>query len=107
MNTVLKTEILASIKNDEIQNTILKDLIKDKNRKIRLLMIINIVISVLLFASMFFSICYIKKSMCYSSATDTIIREASELVELNISTPQRNDSKFTRGMNVSGNKKDK
>lgn len=101
-SSLLKVEEL--IKDDKIQLSILKDYIKDKNKKITVLKIANIILTLLVTISLSFTVITYKRSF-HSQTTETIITELTSvaMTELSAETTHQVD----RSKNVNRNKKDK
>ncbi len=110
ITALAETDIITRIKQDsEIQMSVLKDLVRDKNRKIRLLKAANITISILLVIAVVFSALILRMNANRNFGDEEkTVREMREVIEIAATVPEKKDSKqFIRSRDVSRNKKDK
>lgn len=103
-SALLQSDFEELIKGDKLQLSILKDYVKDKDRKITVLKIANIILALLLIFSLSFTVITCKKSY-QAQTTETVIQELNSVntTELSAETTHQVD----RSKNVSRNKKDK
>ncbi len=103
-NALLEEDFKKLIKEDELQLAILKDYVKDKDKKITVLKVANTILALLLILSLSFTVITCKKSY-QSQTTETVIKELNSVskIELSAETPHQVD----RSKNVSRNKKNK
>lgn len=105
-----ETDIITRIKQDsEIQMSVLKDLVRDKNRKIRLLKAVNITISILLAIAVVFSAITLNLNTNQNTVDEEkTVREMREVIKIAATVPERKYSRqYIRSRDVSDNKKDK
>lgn len=110
ITALAEADIIAGIKQDtEIQMSVLKDLVKDKNRKIRFLKAVNIIISILLAIAVVFSAMTLRlNAMQNSAGEEKTVREMREVIKIAVAVPERKDNRqYIRSRDVSDNKKDK
>lgn len=101
-NALRQIDFEELIKEDEIQLLVLKDYIKDKDKKITMLKIVNAILALLLVISIIFAIMTHKVNI-YSTKTETVLTEINhtELNQANV------PSQTNRSKNVYRHKKDK
>lgn len=110
ITALAEADIIAGIKQDtEIQLSVLKDLVKDKNRKIRFLKTVNIIISILLAIAVVFSAMTLNLNARQNTVEEEkTVREMREVIKIAVAVPERKDSRqYIRSRDVSDNKKDK
>lgn len=103
-NVLLQRDFEELIKEDELQLSIMKDYVKDKNKKITVLKVANIILTLLLIFLLSFTVAIYQQNFNVQS-TETVIKELNSVskIELSAETPYQVD----RSKNVSRNKKNK
>lgn len=103
-NVLLQSDFEELIKEDELQLSIMKDYVKDKNKKITVLKVANIILTLLLIFLLSFTVTIYQQNLNVQS-TETVIKELNSVskIELSAETPHQVD----RSKNVSRNKKNK
>ncbi len=88
ITALAETDIITRIKqNSEIQMSVLKDLVRDKNRKIRLLKAANITISILLVIAVVFSALILRMNANRNFGDEEkTVREMREVIEIAATT---------------------
>lgn len=103
-SALLQSDFEELIKVDKVQLSILKDYVKDKEKKITVLKVANAILALLLSFLLSFTVITCKKTS-QSQTTETVIQELNLVnkTELRAETSHQVD----RSKNVGRNKKDK
>lgn len=103
-NVLRQSDFDKLIKEDEIQLSVLKDYVKDKNKKIAMLKVINIILTLLLILSITFVVTTQKMNI-HSQNAETVISELKSIQEKELKADIAHRTE--RSENVYRNKEDK
>ncbi len=103
-NVLRQSDFDKLIKEDEIQLSVLKDYVKDKNKKIAMLKVINIILTLLLILSITFVVTTQKMNI-HSQNAETVISELKSIQEKELKADITHRTE--RSENVYRNKEDK
>lgn len=103
-NALRQSDFEELIKEDKIQLLVLKDYVKDKDKKITVLKVMNVILALLLILSVSFTVTTQKMNI-HSQHTETVISELKTIQneEIKADVPHQTD----RSKNVYRNKEDK
>lgn len=103
-NVLRQSDFDKLIKEDEIQLSVLKDYVKDKNKKIAMLKVINIILTLLLILLITFVVTTQKMNI-HSQNAETVISELKSIQEKELKADIAHRTE--RSENVYRNKEDK